>query len=242
LSCADAYSNRVSENGLSGQTQAVTLPPLPDPAQMPTALLVRLALQEIGEDADQPKPFLVALHGRPERAVFEAAVALLQHDGAAHRELGVRILRELGPEREDGGRPFRAETIPLLRARLRAEPEARVLGWIVSALGYHGAGQALPEVLALAGHPDPRVRFAVAAALPGLVDPAGIEPEAAQALIRLCLDAESNTRFYALYAVTQEVNGIDPAALAELTGRLLADPDKQVRAMAAEHHHPPSTG
>jgi HEAT repeat protein len=203
---------------------------------MPTALLVRLALRQLREHTDEPAPFLVALHGRPTREVFGTAVALTGDERADRRELGVRILRELGAETADGGRPFRAETIPVLRDRLRDEPDPRVLSWVVSALGYHGAREALPAVTALAGHPDAAVRFHVAAALPGLVDPAGIEAPAAGALIRLCRDADADIRFYALYAVTQEVAGIDPAALGRLTGELLDDPDTQVRAMATEHH------
>jgi hypothetical protein len=202
---------------------------------MPTALLVRLALREIGEDPDRQKPFLIAMHCRPERAVFDTAAGLLGHDQAGQRELGVRILRELGAEQDDGRRPFSTETIPLLRSRLRQESDPGVLGWVVSALGYHGARAALAEILALAGHHDAWLRFSVAAALPSLVDPGGIEPEAAEALIRLCHDQDSDTRFYALYAATQEVAGFDADALNALTGELLADPDPQVRAMAAEH-------
>jgi hypothetical protein len=203
---------------------------------MPTALLMRLALRQVCDDPEGPASFLVALHCRPTREVFDAAVALVRDELADRRELGVRILRELGAEQADGRRPFSAETIPVLLERLRDEPEVRVLGWVISALGYHGARQALGAVSALAGHLDAWVRFYVAAALPSLVDPDGIEPDAADALIRLCHDADADIRFYALYAVTQEVAGIDPDALARLTGELLDDPDRQVRAMAADHH------
>jgi HEAT repeat protein len=216
----------------------VTVAPLPAPEEMPTALLVRLALRQVRDHPDEPAPFLVALHARPTREVFDVAVALARGEHADRRELGVRILRELGPERSDGPRPYSAETIPVLLDRLRDEADPRVLGWIVSALGYHGGSEALPAVSALAGHPDAWVRFCVAAALPSLVDPAGIEAAAAAALIRLCRDPEADIRFYALYAVTQEVAGIDPATLARLTGELLADSDDQVRAMATDHHRP----
>jgi HEAT repeat protein len=203
---------------------------------MPTALLIRLALRQVCDDPDGPASFLVALHGRPAREVFDAAAALVGDELAGRRELGVRILRELGAERADGRRPFSAETVPVLVERLRDEPDGRVLGWVVSALGYHGARHALGAVSALAGHPDAWVRFYVAAALPSLVDPDGIEPEAAEALIRLCHDVDADIRFYALYAVTQEVAGIDRETLARLTGELLDDPDRQVRALAADHH------
>jgi hypothetical protein len=214
----------------------VSVAPLPAPEEMPTALLVRLALRQLRDHTDEPSPFLLALHGRPTREVYDTAVALARGEHADRRELGVRILRELGTERSDGPRPFSAETIPVLLDRLRAEPDPRVLGWVVSALGYHGASEALQAVSALAGHPDAWVRFYVAAALPSLVNPAGIEATAADALIRLCRDTDADIRFYALYAVTQEVAGFDPATLARLTGELLADSDDQVRAMATDHH------
>jgi hypothetical protein len=108
--------------------------------------------------------------------VFNAAAALVDDRDPVRRELGLRILRELGAQQHDGRRPFSADTIPLLRARLRRELDPGVLQWIVSALGYHCAREALPAVLALAAHPDTRVRFHVAAALPCLVDPARVEP------------------------------------------------------------------
>src|SRR4051794_25001910 len=134
--------------------QKVNGVPLPDPDQLPTAVLLRLALRELEDDTDEPAMSLVALHQRPVRAVFDAAAALMRDGHADERELGVRILRELGPEQPDVRRPFSAETIPLLQARLRDEPDPGVLRWIVSALGYHRAVEALPHVSALARHPD----------------------------------------------------------------------------------------
>ncbi len=91
-------------------------------------------------------------------------------------------------------------------------------------------------MVALAGHPDDRVRFHVAAALPGLVDLDGVEPEAADALIRLCHDADADTRYYALYAATREIGGLDVQAVTRLAVQLADDPDEQVRMMAAAHH------
>jgi hypothetical protein len=129
-------------------------------------LLLRLARREIeDDDGEDPLPSLIALHRRPSREVFDRAATLVRDSDATGRELGVRILRELGDEQPGGRRPFSEETVPLLRARLREETDFAVLRWIVSALGYHGAHEALPEVLALAGHEDDRVRFRVAAAL-----------------------------------------------------------------------------
>ena len=52
---------------------------------------------------------------------------------------------EICGETEDGRRPFSDETVPLMRTRLGAETDPAVVRWIVSALGYHGGHEALPE-------------------------------------------------------------------------------------------------
>ncbi|SNS90966.1 HEAT repeat-containing protein [Actinoplanes regularis] len=213
------------------------MPDLPAPEELPLEVLLRLARREIEDDyGDAPRPALVALHRRPTQEVFDRAAALVRNSDATQRELGVQVLRELGDEQPDGCRPFRDETVALLRARLRDETDPAVVRWIVSALGYHHGGEALSQVVALAGHPDDRVRFHVAAALPSLVDLDHVEPEAADALIRLCHDEDDETRFYALYAATREIAGLDVQAVTELTARLADDSDEQVRAMAVAHH------
>jgi HEAT repeat protein len=210
---------------------------LPALEELPLELLLRLARREIeDDDGDVAMPSLLALHRRPTRAVFDRAAALVGDSDAAQRELGVRILRELGDEQPGGRRPFRDETVPLMRVRLREETDPAVTYWIVSALGYHRGQEALPEVVALAGHPDDRVRFHVAAALPGLVDLDRVEPEAADALIRLCHDDDADTRYYALYAATREIRGLDVQVVTRLAVQLADDPDEQVRMMAAAHH------
>ncbi|GLW31805.1 hypothetical protein Areg01_47440 [Actinoplanes regularis] len=189
-----------------------------------------------GDYGDTPRLALVALHRRPTREVFDRAAALVRNSDATQRELGVQVLRELGDEQPDGCRPFRDETVTLMRARLRDEADPAVVRWIVSALGYHHGREALSQVVALAGHPDDRVRFHVAAALPSLVGLDHVEPEAADALIRLCHDEDDETRFYALYAATREIAGLDVQAVTELTAQLADDSDEQVRAMAVAHH------
>lgn len=126
-------------------------------------------------------------------------------------------------------------TVALMRARLPAETEPAVLRWMVSALGYHRDRESLAQVAALAGHPDARVRFHVAAALPSLADPTTAEPETVDALLRLCRDGDADIRFYAVYAATREMAGLSLPTVDRLTARLLDDPDEQVSAMAAAH-------
>jgi hypothetical protein len=221
-----------------GTLEGVSDLAVPAPEELPLELLLRLARREIEDDdySDAPKPSLLALHQRPTREVFDRAAALVCDSDATHRKLGARILRELGDEQADGRRPFSHETVALMRARLRDETDPAVVRWIVSTLGYHRGQEALSEVVALAGHPDDRVRFHVAAALPGLVNLDHVEAEAADALIGLCHDDDAETRYYALYAVTREIGGLNVQEVTRLVAQLVNDPDEQIRTMAAVHH------
>ena len=210
---------------------------LPTPQELPTELLLRLASREVeDDDGDVATPALCALHRRPSREVFDRAATLVGDSDATQRELGVRILRELGDEQPGGRRPFSEQTVALMRVRLGEETDPAVVRWIVSTLGYHRGQQSLPEVVALADHPDDRVRFHVAAALPSLVNLDRVEPEAADALARLCHDDDTDTRYYALYAATREIGGLDVQLVTRLTAQLTDDPDEQIRAMATTHH------
>lgn len=210
--------------------------------RLPTAELFAAARTEIEHDVGgYPRASaLVRLHERPTREVFERAAGLLDADDPLDRTLGARVLRELGcTGDEDRWRPFTGEVVPLLVARLGREPDVAVLIWVISALGYNGAREALADVLLFADHPDVLVRYEVAANLPALVDPAGIEPEAADALLRLCHDADADTRWYALTALVEEVVGVDPGRVRETLCALADDPDQQIRALA---RRPPGTG
>ncbi|BCY10410.1 HEAT repeat domain-containing protein [Actinoplanes sp. L3-i22] len=211
------------------------MPDTPAPEELPLDLLLRLARREIEDPyGETSQPALVALHQRPTREVFDIAATLLHDNDVTQRELGAQILRNLGDEGPDG-RPFRVETITLMRARLRTETDPAVLSWIISALGYHHGKEALPQVLAFTDHPDDRVRFHIAAALTSLVDLDRVEPEAADALIRLCHDEDDETRFYALYAATREIAGLDVQRVTDLAAQLTNDPDEQIQAMAVAH-------
>lgn len=195
-------------------------------------LLIAARQEAVEAGPDDPEPHLVALHQRPTPEVFGAATELIAGTDPADRVFGIRILRELGEADDTGRRPFSDQAVPLLRELLRQEPDARVLAWIISALGYNAARESLPEALRFVEHSEAGVRFAVAAALPGLVDPQQIEPEAADAVLTLCRDGDPEIRYYALYALLDEVSGIDPLQLANVRTALENDPDEQIRNMA----------
>ncbi len=209
----------------------------PNPARMPTDDLFAAARTEVlADEADTPVSFLVALHDRPTREVFDTAAALLRSDDPTDRELAARVLRELGPQDEAGHRPFTTEAIPLLRSLLPQEPDPRVLGWLISALAYNSAVETLEDVVRFAAHPHWRVRFHVAAALPSLMSPTAPEAEALDALEKLCQDEEPDTRFYALYALLEQFADLPSSRLAPTLAALTDDPDDQIREMARAHH------
>ncbi|MFD0523353.1 HEAT repeat domain-containing protein [Paractinoplanes durhamensis] len=176
-------------------------------------------------------------------------VAATRHAGGLRRRRGPPAGRGAGSARARPAPPARARRAatarrpppvqrrgdPLLRRRLREEDDPEVLRTVISALGYNGAREALPDVLDLAAHPHDWVRFAVAAALPSLVDPAGVEPAAADALLALSADDDAETRYYAFYAILLEVAGMDPTAVGLLATRLGNDPDAYIRSMATAH-------
>ncbi|QWQ39590.1 hypothetical protein KME66_00095 [Streptomyces sp. YPW6] len=193
--------------------------------------LFAAALLEVAADADadsdddewRPMPFLIALTGRPTREVFARAAQLLARDGYVERELGARILRELGPYDDEGRRPLAEETIGVLMAEMADEPDPGILGWMISGLGYHRGRRALDLVLGYQDHPAQPVRFGVAAALPGLADPERTEPRVVEALLRLAVDQSGAVRWYALYALFNETAAVDAERrrlwAAQLSGR-----------------------
>lgn len=207
---------------------------------VPTADLFAGALAEIqSEDERGNLGNLIALHERPTREVFEMAVTFTRDRDPVKRRLGVRVLRELGPGPSREDRPFRRQAIPRLVEMLHGEDDLEVLGWVISALGYNGAYETLHDVLRFIDHPAAGIRFMVAATLPSLVDHNDVDPMAVRALETLSRDADADIRYYALHALVAENLDLAPSAIdPALAAALLADPDEQIRALAAEYLGP----
>jgi HEAT repeats len=195
--------------------------------------LLRGARAELAATTDDAVPHLVELHRRGTREVFTCAVTACASAAPDERLLGVMILRELGGP----SRPFSDDAVPVLLGLLAAESSPRVVRWTISALGYQQPSSrsraALDAVPACARHPDALVRFAVAAALPSLVDVARPDDDAVRVLIELAGDADAETRYYALAALTDD---LELAARAEVRAALeprRSDEDAQIRRAAA---------
>ena len=107
----------VDDDGVESAPTAGELSRMPIPA-----LFAGARAEVVDDDRDGPVPYLVALHLRPIREVFDAAAHLLSDDDPIARELGAPPA--------------------WLRAR------AGVLGWAISALGYNSAREALSEDVA----------------------------------------------------------------------------------------------
>jgi len=185
-------------------------PIVPGPAhdlstdELLAAVVLDLTAQR-GDD-EPPLDHLVTLHERPTRLVYERAAGLARSHDEALQVVGLQILRELGPV---------AATSP------------EVIKWAISALGYHQAQQSLDLVVGFRGHPDPRVRFAVAAALPSLVDPSTVPNEVVEAFEDLMVDPDADVRYYAAVGAIEELE-LRQRLSSETLATAAEDSDEQV--------------
>ncbi|WP_370411874.1 ankyrin repeat domain-containing protein [Streptomyces fradiae] len=159
--------------------------------------------------------------------VFVTATAWCASPDPLRRALGARVLAAL-PGYEAGAVPvlrgLAAETAEVMAAGDR-EPAVSV----AVALGRCGDGAAVPELLALAAHPDAEVRREVAAALAGIVPPG--DAAALERITALSRDPDPRVRDWATLALA-ELPDDTPATREALAARL-ADPDPETIAEAA---------
>ena len=200
------------------------------------------ALEELRlETYDSPVPHLVALHQLGTREVFDRAVALCASPDWSDRELGIRVVRELGDTDEDGHRPFSDEAIPMLVAMLGQESDPYLEQRILQALAYNGAKEHLELFLARVHHQNEHVRESVAFQLPYLAEPA-THTQVVDALLEMCRDSGPEVRFYAFYALCNEPEdeGLLPEGEARdaLIAVMLEDPDRHNRTWARDNFRP----
>ncbi|MEU3478634.1 ankyrin repeat domain-containing protein [Streptomyces sp. NPDC033754] len=163
------------------------------------------------------------LAGRADEETFVAAAGWCAYRDPLRRALGARVLGALPG--------FAASALPVLR-RLAAEavPTARepLLSTVI-ALGECGDPEAVPELLAAAGHPEAAVRRAVAGALAGIV-PAG-HTEALGVLLALSRDGDARVRDWATLALAELPD--DTPLVREGLAERLGDDDPETAAEAA---------
>lgn len=184
-------------------------------------------MEDLRTDDDSRLGAVVALHGRPTQEVIDRCLDLCSSADPYERTIGLRVLRELRHPHTDPDAVWRpVEPVVLNLGQHDEDPD--VVEWAISCLGYQGSGPAaLAVMLGQSAHPSWRVRFAVAAGLPGLLNPDDLDPEAMAVLLRLAEDDDPDVRSYALMGLTGDLELTE--TIRPLLEAHLDDPDVQIR-------------
>ncbi len=165
--------------------------------------------------------YVVALHFRPEEAVYQAARAWCLSSDAALRSLGADVLAQLGVWE----RPFREQSLPILWPLLD-DPSVDVLCSTLHALGHLNIAGDESRLLPLLGHESADVRNAVVCAA------LTIESDlAVSMLIRLSEDSDTKVRDWATFGLGSQIE-MDSEEIRDALFRRVADPDDETRGEA----------
>ncbi len=170
-------------------------------------------------DEDAQHMLIGQLHRAGSRSVFERCLVLCESEDPIERAVACDILGQLGGKRPF---PYREETIPVLAALLSDNNDI-VLDAAITALGHLDADETLLANLALAKHPSPDVRFAMAWSLGGVES-----PRARRTLIRLSADADDDVRNWATFGLGTQTEANTKEIRAALMARA-DDPHDETR-------------
>ena len=165
-----------------------------DLAEAPTVELFRAGLR--AQTAEERERVLQMLTERATPEVLDAAVGATRSPEAAEREFAADVLGELPRKRE-----FHEGAVRALLEICDKEDVGDVLVAAISGLGNRGDDGALETILVLRRHPEPQVRWAVAAALPLLAKEGRSLERATAALIQLTRDEDADVRDVATYGL-----------------------------------------
>jgi HEAT repeat protein len=193
----------------------------------PTAEIIQAALAcdlTIEDEEAEYWDCVRVLHVRGGREEFEAGRALLSHPGLAHRELGARVLAQLGCTK-GSERTFVDESVALLISATR-DASDEVVSAAAHALAHRRSALAIPHLLPLIDHPNEDVRFGVARGLSCHND-----RRATDGLIHLCHDTAEHVRDWACFGLAELCKMDYPELRAELHA-LLLDENSEIRGQA----------
>lgn len=156
------------------------------------------------------------LHGRTDRATFEAACRLARSSDLQERGLGLDILGQFG---YSAALPFLDETLPIAVDACDDDERWEVLDSAITALGHLADVRGLPAVLRHVAHPSEEVRHAVAVALPHVAGTPA-DDRAAAALIRLSADPDVEVRDWATFGLGSQLETNTQAIRDALADRL----------------------
>jgi HEAT repeat protein len=167
-----------------------------------------------------------ALHFRGGDLEFRLGQFLVESVESADRQVGARILGQLGW----GEKRFHEESMAIL-LKLLGHEDAETIAAAVWALGHRGDDRAVEPVIALAGHPCAGVRYAVASSLPSLCFDSRKAALAAETMIKLCADEDKDTRNWAMFGLGQ-MSELDSPSIREALSRGLEDSDPEIHGEA----------
>jgi HEAT repeat protein len=205
---------------------------LDDVALVGRALAVAPNLEDDGDDDDDDEYWTIVheLHRRGTRQIFDQAAGLILSEDAPVRGVACDVLSQLGFET---GQPFAAETVPLLARVCSEEISPSVIGSAITAMGHLRRPEALPYVVPHAQHADPKVRLAVACALPSLTDWEWVDQAhpAVTTLMQLTSDEDAHVRDWATFGLGTQVN-VDGAEVRQCLLARVDGPHDDTRAEA----------
>lgn len=163
-----------------------------------TTRLIELALNE--KDEDLRWKYVVILHGRGNREVFDAAKNLCESEDFAEITLGADILGQLGIYVGYTNLPFKEQSLPILLELSKSEKDIDALQAITMALGRMNDKKATQRILELKNHAHEDIRFAVVHGLL-TID----EIDAIKALIELSSDSDEDVRNWATFGLGSQI-------------------------------------
>jgi hypothetical protein len=170
------------------------------------------------------------LGGRREEATWTAAAALRTSRDPSRRLFGAEVLRLIHLFDDSDEDAFAGPALDLFTGWAAAETDVAVLTEVLVALGEHRGPRAEAALLPHAGHPDARVRRAVAQGLSALPSPPAFSGDARTALLELMADPDAVVRETACRVVA-EGRDHDPV-FADAMAAVLDDTDRPVRLAA----------
>ncbi|MFD9407001.1 HEAT repeat domain-containing protein [Streptomyces sp. NPDC059989] len=191
-----------------------------------------LTARALAHDPDHPAwgRATILLAHRRDQETWAAAAALRTHPEAAHRLFGAELLRLTHLFDDSDEDAFAGPALDLFTDWSTEEEDLAVLAEVLVALGEHGDPRADAALLPYAGHPDARLRCAVARGLGTWPELPAFSASARAALLVLMTDTDTVVRRSACLAVA-EGRDRDPV-FTDAMAALLDDADRRVRVVA----------